>query len=52
MFLGTGGDIFTVGKQMLGAGGIILDVEEIPEAVKVLTDENLSILNDDELYNL
>ena len=26
-FLGTGGDIFTVGQQILGAGGIILQVE-------------------------
>ena len=26
-FLGTGGDIFTVGQQILGAGGIILEVE-------------------------
>ncbi len=27
LFLGTGGDIIIVGKQVLGAGGIILDVE-------------------------
>lgn len=31
---------------------IVLDVEQIPKALKVLTDANLPILNDHELYNL
>lgn len=31
---------------------MILDVEGIPQARKVLTDANLPGLNDDELYNL
>ena len=31
---------------------MILDVEDMPEALKVLTDANLPILNDAELYAL
>lgn len=31
---------------------MILDVEGIPEAIQVLTEAKLSILNDNELYNL
>ena len=31
---------------------MILDVEEIPEAISVLTKEGFSLLNDEELYNL
>ncbi len=31
---------------------MILDVEEMPEAVKVLMDARFSILNDEQLYNL
>jgi ribonuclease BN (tRNA processing enzyme) len=29
IFLGTGGDIYTVGKQLLGSGGIILQVDDM-----------------------
>jgi hypothetical protein len=31
---------------------MIMDVEGIPQAMKVLTDANLPVLNDNELYNL
>ncbi len=29
IFLGTGGDIFTVGKQILGSGGIVLQADDL-----------------------
>ena len=31
---------------------MVLDVEGIPEAVKVLADAGLSVLSDEQLYNL
>lgn len=33
-------------------GVMIIDVEEMPEALKVISEAGFSVLNDDELYNL
>ncbi len=42
------GFVIQNGKQAV----MVLDVEGIPEAVKVLTDAGLSVLSDEQLYNL